>query len=185
MASILEREVKLRFDSPDVARAAIVATGATPLQSRRLQEDALFDTDGEDMRRRHCVIRIRTEAGRSLVTFKGPAQPSAMKLREEIETVVGDGQVLLTVFEQLGLKVWFRYEKYREEFAADDVTVALDETPVGTYVEIEGGEGGIRAMATALGRTADDFILESYHRLFLTHRDTFGLSGNDMLFDSE
>ena len=43
----LEREVKLRFDSPDEARAAILAAGATPLLGRRLQEDSLLDTEDE------------------------------------------------------------------------------------------------------------------------------------------
>ena len=70
-----------------------------------------------------------------------------MKLREELETVVGDGEVLLRVFEELGLHVWFRYEKYREEFAHEDVIVAIDETPVGVFVEIEGSEPGIATMA--------------------------------------
>ena len=37
MAAILEREVKLRFDSAEVARAAVLATGATPTHGRRLQ----------------------------------------------------------------------------------------------------------------------------------------------------
>ena len=41
-----------------------------------------------------------------------------MKVREELETLVGDGEVLLRVLEELGLHVWFRYEKYREEFCA-------------------------------------------------------------------
>ena len=76
-----------------------------------------------------------------------------MKLREELETVVGDGEVLLRVFEELGLHVWFRYEKYREEFSHEDVIVAIDETPVGVFVEIEGSEQGIADMAAALGRT--------------------------------
>ena len=51
---------------------------------------------------------------------------------------VGDGEVVQHVLEELGLHVWFRYEKYREEYAAEDVTIAIDETPVGTFVEIEG-----------------------------------------------
>ena len=38
MTLMIEREVKLRFDSPEQARAAILATGATPLRCRRLQE---------------------------------------------------------------------------------------------------------------------------------------------------
>ena len=66
-----------------------------------------------------------------------------MKVREELETVVGDGEVLLRVFGELGLHVWFRYEKYREEFSHEDVIVAIDETPVGVFVEIEGTENGI------------------------------------------
>ena len=41
----LEREIKLRFDSADEARTKILALGATPLHGRRLQEDALLDTD--------------------------------------------------------------------------------------------------------------------------------------------
>jgi adenylate cyclase, class 2 len=89
------------------------------------------------------------------------------------------------VFEELGLHVWFRYEKYREEYAAEDVMVALDETPVGTFVEIEGGENGILMMTEALGRTAQDFILESYRSLFIRHRNEFGLRGENMVFCDE
>ncbi len=106
-----------------------------------------------------------------------------MKLREELETVVGDGQVVLHILEELGLHVWFRYEKYREEFAHEDVTVAVDETPVGVFVEIEGSEHGIVATADALGRTQADYVLDSYRGLFLKHREQFGLRGTDMVFD--
>jgi len=34
---MIEREVKLRFASPDEARSAVLTAGATPLRSRRLQ----------------------------------------------------------------------------------------------------------------------------------------------------
>ena len=185
MTLMIEREVKLRFDSPDQARSAILSAGATPLRSRRLQEDALLDTEDEVLRRRRCVLRIRTEAGKSLLTFKGPVQPGMMKIRDEYETVIGDGEVLQHVLEELGLHVWFRYEKYREEYAAEDVTVALDETPVGTFVEIEGGEDGILTMTQALGRTSADFILDSYRGLFIQHREKYGFSNAHMVFHDE
>lgn len=180
----LEREVKLRFPSVEEARAAVVATGATPLLGRRLQEDSLLDTDDEQLRRRRCVLRVRVECGKSRITFKGPVQPSILKIREEIETVVGDGEVLLRIFEELGLHVWFRYEKYREEYAHEDVIVAIDETPVGVFVEIEGGEQGIAAMAEALGRAESDYVLDSYRGLFLKYKEELGLSGADMVFDA-
>jgi adenylate cyclase, class 2 len=181
--STLEREIKLRFRSADEAREAIVACGATPLLGRRLQEDVLLDTDDEELRRRRCVLRVRMENGKSRLTFKGPVQPGLMKVREELETVIGDGGMLLRVLKELGLHVWFRYEKFREEFAHEDVIVAVDETPVGTFVEIEGSETGIHAMAAALGRVESDYIQDSYRGLFLRYRDELGLSGSDMVFD--
>jgi adenylate cyclase class 2 len=180
----VEREVKLRFATADEARAAILAAGATPLHGRRLQEDCLLDDEEESLRRRRCVLRIRTEGGKSRLTFKGPVQPAAVKTREELETVVGDGEVLQRVLEELGLHVWFRYEKYREEFALEDVVLAIDETPVGVFVEIEGSEPRIAAAAQALGRSPDEFVLDSYRTLWLKHREATGQGGTDMLFDA-
>ena len=178
----LEREIKLRFDTAGEARAKIVALGATPLHGRRLQEDCLLDTGDERLRRQRSVLRVRCEAGKSLLTFKGPTQPGTMKLRDEHETVVGDGDMLLVILQQLGLHIWFRYEKYREEFSADDVVIALDETPVGTFVELEGGEAAIDDTAKALGRAPADYITDSYRFLFVQHREACGLSGSDMVF---
>ena len=182
---MLEREIKLAFDTAAAARAAVLAIGATPLRARRLQEDALFDTEDETLRQRRCVLRVRSDAGRSLLTFKGPVQPGPMKLREEHETVIADGDVIRRILEELGMHVWFRYQKYREEFAAADATIAIDETPIGTFVEIEGSEQAIEAAARALGRTSADFILDSYRALFVTHGPECGLTGTDMVFARE
>jgi adenylate cyclase, class 2 len=184
-STMLEREIKLEFPSVDEARAAVLATGATPLLGRRLQEDSLLDTGDEELRRRRCVLRVRVENGKSRLTFKGPVQPSGMKLREEVETVVGDGETVLRVLHELGLHVWFRYQKYREEFSHEDVIVAIDETPVGVFVEIEGSEQGIATMTEALGRSSEDYITDSYRGLFLQRRDARGLSGGDMLFAND
>jgi adenylate cyclase class 2 len=178
-----EREVKLRFDSVEQARQAVLAAGCTPRLGRRLQADALLDSEDELLRRRRCVLRVRVENGKSRVTYKGPVQPSTVKVREEDETLVGDGEVLLKIFGELGLHVWFRYEKYREEFSYDDVIVAIDETPVGVFVEIEGCEQGIETAAAALGRTPADYILDSYRSLFLQLRDSAGLTTSDMVFE--
>ncbi len=178
----LEREIKLRFDSAEEARAKILALGATPLHGRRLQEDALLDTEDETLRLQRSTLRVRSEGGQSLLTFKGPVLPGVIKAREEHETVVADGAALLAILESLGLHIWFRYEKYREEFEADDLVMAVDETPVGVFVELEGGESAIHATAQALGKTPADYLTDSYRFLFLQHRDAHGLTGHDMVF---
>jgi adenylate cyclase class 2 len=185
MTATLEREIKLRFESAETAREAILRAGGTPLRSRRLQEDCLLDTADDDLRRQRCVLRVRIESGKSLLTFKGPVQSSFAKLREELETVVGDGTLLVRVLEQLGFHVWFRYQKYREEFALDDVLMALDETPVGTFVEIEGGDRGIAETAEALGRGPGDYLVDSYRRLYQVDCEARGIPVADMLFEDE
>jgi adenylate cyclase, class 2 len=180
----LEREIKLRFESADEARERILSpgVGATPLRGWRLQEDCLLDTRDDRLYRLRCVLRVRSESGKSLLTFKGPVQPGLMKLREEHETVVSDGDTLLTILRELGLHVWFRYEKYREEFSAEDVIIAIDETPVGTFVEIEGGEEHIHRTAAALGKTREDYITDSYRTVFVEYCRLRGIEPNDMLF---
>jgi adenylate cyclase class 2 len=183
MSTPLEREVKLRFDSPAHARAAVLATGATPLKPRRLQSDVLFDTDQRLLSARSQVLRVRIEDGQSYVTFKSPAAHPTVKLREEIETGVADGQRLATILERSGFRPWFRYEKYREEFSLEEVIVAVDDTPVGTFVEIEGSDRGITAAARALGRGPSDYIIESYRALFVAWCQARGVPPiGDMVF---
>jgi adenylate cyclase class 2 len=62
------------------------------------------------------------------------------------------------------------------------VLIAVDETPVGVFVEIEGNEAAIHRTATALGKSAADYITDSYRFIFLQHRDANGLAGPDMVF---
>ena len=179
----VEREVKLRYASPGEAHEAVVQLGATPLRGRRLQEDCLLDTDEGLLRDRGVVLRVRSEAGKSRITFKGPVQAGEHKIREELETVVGDSDVLLRVLEQLGFRPWFRYQKYREEFAYEDVVVAVDETPVGTFVELEGSEAGITAVAERLGKAPAEYVLDSYRAIFVAWQREGRATGRDMVFD--
>ncbi len=125
---------------------------------------------------------MRTDGDATLLTFKGPTQPGPMKTRQEYETIVADAGALGQILDGLGFHVRFRYEKYREEFSAPGVTIAIDETPVGTFVEIEGDEHAIIATTLALGRSESDFIRRSYWSLFLEGRAAAGLTGPEMVF---
>ena len=183
MATNVEREIKLRFGSSAEARLAVESIGATPLRARRLQDDALFDWPDGRLRNARRLLRVRQEEGHTTLTFKGPPQSATMKVREEIESTAGDGSNLVMILERLGLEVWFRYQKYRQEFAHAGVILAVDETPVGTFIELEGDEAGIIQIATSMGRSQGEYILESYRDLFLRDRRARGLSTVDMVFD--
>lgn len=189
MSERIEREIKLSFESAEAARDAVSALGAVPLRARRLQDDRLLDTTTGRLRDEWCTLRVRVEtpdtggkSGASL-TFKGPPRPDVMKVREELETGVDNGEVLLEVLRRAGFDVWFRYQKYREEFQSDGTIVAIDETPCGVFVELEGSEAGVTRLARALGRTPGDYITASYRRVWESDCATRGVPVGDMVFD--
>lgn len=152
------------------------------LRARRLQRDTLFDTPGGSLRERGCALRVRLDGDRSILTYKGPVQPGSMKVRDEYETPVEHGDALVQILGALGYSLAFRYEKYREEFRAPGLTVAIDETPIGVYVELEGDEPAIRETVLAMGRAESDFILSSYRGLFKAHCKATGVNTAHMTF---
>ncbi len=179
---MIEREIKLSFASVEDARAALDAAGAVPHAPRRLQDDSLYDTSDRMLMAGRSLLRLRRDGTRAVVTFKGPVTPGAMKARDEIESGVDDGDAFAAMFAALGFKRWWRYQKYREEFRADGVVAAIDETPAGVFVEIEGEEEGIADLARRLGRAPSDYILDSYHAVWVKYQEARGGHAGDMVF---
>ena len=180
IAVVIEREIKLAFASVDEARAALRAAGAKMTAPRRLQDDVLYDTAQRALREQRSALRLRRDGDRAIVTFKGPAAEGPMKMREEIESGVDSGDAVAAMFDALGFTPCFRYQKYREEHRADGVVAAIDETPAGVFVEIEGDERGILDLAARMGRGPDDFIIDSYYAVWVKAK---GEHAGDMVFE--
>jgi adenylate cyclase class 2 len=111
-------------------------------------------------------------------------------VREEIETEVEDGDALRRVIEGLGMNAWFSYEKYRttmklpsSEAWAADLLIELDETPIGTFLELEGPAEAIDRAARELGHSKEDYITNSYLGLYLDECRRRGESPRNMVFD--
>ena len=60
----------------------------------------------------------------------------------------------------------FRYQKFREVWEWKDAEIDVDETPLGTFLEIEGPTETIQEAARVLGVGPEDYVLESYPALF-------------------
>ncbi|MGI8672431.1 MAG: class IV adenylate cyclase [Luteitalea sp.] len=178
---MVEREIKLEFTSVEAARAAVGALGLQALRPRRLQDDALYDQPGGSLQQRGVTLRLRLDGDDGVLTWKGPLQPGPMKTRPEIESTIGDPDALRRILEALGYGVVFRYQKYRQEYGEPSCIVAIDETPVGVFVEIEGEASRISATAARLGCTAADYLTVSYAGLHQERGRSRGL-GPHMLF---
>jgi adenylate cyclase, class 2 len=137
---------------------------------------------------------------RVILTFKQPMieqataetrSPSdgSYKVREEIEVEVAEAGNLAKIFEGLRLGGWFRYEKYRTTFRlpaskawARGLLIELDETPIGTFVELEGPAAAIDRAAGELGFSKRDYILKNYLRLYMEDCRCKGHQPSHMLF---
>ncbi len=134
---MIESEIKVRVDDLEPARRRLEALEAERLHPRSLERNDLFDRDGE-LLERGCVLRLREDGQGSTVTFKGPPEYDGLvKRRLELETAVGDAQVLRELLGSLGYARQLTYEKYREEWRLGSAVVCLDETPVGAFLEVE------------------------------------------------
>ncbi|MCG6919624.1 MAG: class IV adenylate cyclase [Acidobacteria bacterium] len=174
-----ETEVKLRLESPDAAREALARVGATLVRPRHFEENVLFDDAAGSIRATGGVVRLRTSPHASVLTFKGARRlVEGMKTREERQTLVEEPAAVRIILERLGYRPVFRYQKYRESWTHHGQEIEIDETPIGTFLEIEGDPEGIRAVTAELGHEASEYLSESYVGLFFAQ----GGQG-DMVFD--
>lgn len=174
-----ETEIKLRVDDLVVLIRKLNRLGART-KGRVLERNTLFDTPDADFRRRGRLLRLRVEtpagsamiaAGRAgaILTSKQPAPASAeagykQNLESEIAITVPDRW--LRKMRALGLRPAFRYEKFRTGFRLGRLHLDLDETPVGTFLELEGEPRRIDGAAHALGYSRRDYIRATYGDLY-------------------
>jgi adenylate cyclase class 2 len=174
----VETEIKLRVESPLAARARVQGLGARLSRPRHFEDNLLLDDVSGALARSGKVLRLRRVDDTGVLTFKGPRQGSAaMKSRPEIEVAIAEPDALEAILGGLGYRKVFRYQKYRETFTWKDVEIVVDETPVGTFLEIEGTEAAIHEAAGALGFQAADYLTDSYSSLYVASGGT-----GDMVF---
>jgi adenylate cyclase, class 2 len=179
----IETEIKIRIDDPAIFCRQLDSLNPDILSVRHFEDNYLFDFSDQDLRSRRCMLRVRLAAGRCFLTFKGPPrQEGIFKAREELETQIEDGATLIQILEAIGMRIGFRYQKYRREFARNEVHVAVDETPIGNYVELEGLEEGIRELAYKLRIAESQFSRSSYYGLYLEHCKKNGVVPGFMVF---
>jgi predicted adenylyl cyclase CyaB len=179
-----EVEVKIRLKTPATAVRRLRASGFR-LERRDWQRDIVLDQEHLELRASRCLLRLRRLGGGWLLTYKGPPEKDARyKSREEIETTLANGRNMELIFERLGFHIAFSYEKRRRTFrrGAEHGNVAVDDTPIGYFLELEGSRRWIDRTAAQLGFTAKDYLTKSYATLYREFCDARGVKPTHMLF---
>jgi adenylate cyclase class 2 len=140
----------------------------------------LYDFPDGRLRKRGDVLRIRQYGDKWTVTHKSKGTAGRHKTRTELETEISDGEQLAEIFEAIGLKPSFRYEKFRAEWTDGKGEVVVDETPIGNIAEIEGKPDWIDRTARTLGISDADCITKSYPELFSEWKRTTRSKAEEM-----
>ena len=167
MGEPTETEVKLAVASLEAPREALLRVGAVLIRPRHLEDNVLFDDAQGSMQGAGAILRLRRTPHEAVLTYKGPRRiEDGIKVREEQETVVEEPDSVAAILAHLGFQPVFRYEKYRECWGHREQEIELDETPIGTFIEIEGDRDGIREVTAELGYQPSEYLSESYVGLF-------------------
>jgi adenylate cyclase, class 2 len=183
-----ENEIKVPVSDVAALEERLRSLGFQILHPRVFESNVIYDTPEGSLRARGELLRIR-QAGERVFTFayKGPATVKRHKEREELELAVSNPEVLETILHRLGYVPRFRYEKFRTEWAVpgQDGVLMVDETPVGTYMELEGPSNWIDEIAGRLGYRDADYVNLSYARLYEADCIRRGVVPSDMVFPGD
>ena len=180
----MPNEVEIKFIIPDLdeTRHQLKSQQFREVTPRTHEMNTLYDRPLRPLRRRGEILRIREFGGVWKVTHKSKGKEGRHKTRKETETEVTDGRKLEEIFIALGFKPAFRYEKFRSEWTDGTGHVVLDETPIGTFGEIEGPPRWIDRVAKELGITRDLYITKSYTELFYEWKRRMRSKAKNMTF---
>jgi adenylate cyclase class 2 len=185
-----ETEVKLAVKNPKGLRQLLTEQGFRIIQPRHFESNILFDFPDTRLRKLRCLVRLRYMGDQALLTYKGtPLRSRDYKIRPEYESKVEDGHRVHEILLHLGLQEMFSYEKYRTIYAprgkrdaSDGPHLVFDETPLGTFIELEGPQRWIDEVARQLGYSRQDYIKESYAALYRKKCQREGKTPGNMLF---
>jgi adenylate cyclase, class 2 len=180
-----ENEIKLAFPSPTLAIERLLRAGATQTGGREFEDNVLFDLPDRPLTNRGRLLRLRRAGERAALTFKAPVEGEHRhKVKTEHETAVADPDAMLRILTGLGFEPVYRYQKYRSTFRLGDVEAVVDETPLGTFVELEGSPGDVDRAAAAVGATPAQYIVATYRELHERDAAARGVAVGDLLMAS-
>jgi len=182
----VETEIKFRVEDVPGLNHRLEAAGFRLQTPRSFESNVLYDTPDRRLRARTEILRLRSYAGRWLLTHKrlpdtGPGEDTH-KHRIETESEISDGNALAQVFLSIGLTAAFRYEKWRAEWEDGEGHCVVDETPIGDFAELEGPAEWIDRTAERLDVDPEQYITLSYGRLFDAWREQHRSVAEDLTF---
>ena len=137
----MKAEVELKYAVTDLTSFVnkLEALGALLIQSSAAEENTVYDTVKRTLKESGRLLRLRSYAGRVILTVKEPCIKSTMKHRTEHETDLStDLPGADALLKAVGYIPVYTYSKIREEWVLGECHICLDSLYFGSFVEVEG-----------------------------------------------
>lgn len=193
-----ETEIKIKVENKNRILDEMRRYAGGEMLRSYFEDDTLYDFNDMKLFKQGAILRLRASslahkksggltadksASRYTLTWKGVLDVrSAFKEREELELDVSDPSALFSMLKTLGVNPVFRYQKFRIIAELENVKLLLDETPMGSYIEIEGDAENINNTAQRLGFSASDYITLDYFQLWRAYCAEKSMNFTDMIF---
>ncbi|MDD5562180.1 MAG: class IV adenylate cyclase [Thermoanaerobaculaceae bacterium] len=183
---VLEQEMKIPVPTLTPIRQRLAEAGARRLHPQLHEGNWVLDDPSHTLAAAGRLLRVRRAGDTAALTVKEPGTfAGGIKSRVELETAVGSAEQALAILAALGFVPVRRYEKRREGWSLGGVTVALDETPMGAFVELEGESPLLEPAAVELGLDPRAAVRGTYLDLWAAFRAAHPGAPEDMVFASE
>jgi len=178
-----EVETKFKVHSKSALKKKLERKGAIFI-SRRLERDIYYKNprlSGPE------VIRLRETGHGGIFTIKkstGKQRSRIYKVRQELETRIGNVKTFQKMMKELGFLPRFRKEKIREAYTLEGCRIFLDKLPfIGEYLEIEASEAKIKKLAAVLGLDIKKATSQTYMSLFDHYKKRAKRSRLELVFN--
>lgn len=178
----LETERKYLDADFDKLRARLKEIGAK-YEGVRFETNILYSNINPACQRNLSVVRMRIieerEKTYNVFTLKNKSHVEEVsgvscKIREELETEIGDAEIFNQILERMGYQKSLTYEKLREGWkfsflddgVVENVQIDLDKLAFCRCLEIEGTCGGIERAAFLLDLDDSQISVAGYPRLY-------------------
>ena len=167
-----EIELKILNVNPKELSKNLSKIGAVKKESKLVVEK-YFDFDDGSISKKENMFRIRKVGDKIEINYKDGRikDKDFLIFKEELETIIGDFDIMEKIIKKLGLKIIIHREKKRTSFIAGKVKIELHGYPkIPAFAEFESSKKDIKRVIESLGYNigqatslTDTNIIKSYN----------------------
>lgn len=167
-------EIELKFKIDDNQIKKINSNPDVVAEKEVYQKTVMFDNADKLMEHTDGRIRLRQQGNKISISYKRPLPSIGNEKKEvELETEVGNFEVMSNILRMMGYAPATSYEKYTIPLKLknqSDIHIEIQKYPFETFLEIEGNKEEIEKTAEQLGFDTKNALIKPVDTLFTEWR---------------